>query len=499
MAEDDHEFAFLSNLPQDVVLKITQCLHVHDVFQCLKVCRSWNAVLTCNEMSSFWRRACVHVGLPAYYVQEQLANSLRPRELYRLFHTHQKTVIPALKPQVEYIDGIHPFESTTKCEYAGHGYFVKTIDFSSLQNEETVVGRLCPERKVIKKVDSLPGSHGQVVWASIICDMVVWLTSFYTRLFTFNIDTHDFVPLHISFIKRSTGDDIGHCRRCLFLVHASTENAMHGYSWVFQFFRFEDGQLRAREHRHKVAIPPGITQFIPRPVRAHLIPVDEHCSSHRLIIQGGTGACVFTIDHQANTEALKISPKYIAKLNPFFDSDAAVMVVNTTSEMTLSTDGTLIGIVTSIVYPYASGLRLHIFDAKTYERTVSVKVDWPEGFNDAVVLSVSELYTVLGVPHSKGVVKIVHSRSGRILLATTGLSRGLPPVIPVARLLFIHYQGNFSGECLVDICKPFTLVVLYRKGVGNIEAVFFHAFPKVATSALLAAVEEETGEDDRDD
>lgn len=490
--ETERYFDFLSNLPPEVVLKITTYLRPRDVLRCMAVCRNWNGILSVREMAPFWRRACVYAGLPDYYVRDQINKSKFPSELFHQTRLH-KGVVRTLTPQIEKITGQHPFESTTKCEYAGQGMFVKTVDFSCLSYEETVIGELSSDCKTIKKVDSMSGMYGQVSWAAVVAGNIVWQTQ-NSHWFRYDIQKHTFHKMLFSKVQLSMGDTIGYCRHCLFVVVASTENTMHGYSWILKFFRIHNNDdERPIENKIKVPIPPGITQFIPRPVKAHLIPDDDNCCSHRLIIQGGTGACVFQVTH---TDGIKLSPKPVGTLNPFFDSDAAVMVVNTTSEMTLSQDEQLIGMVTSVVYPFNSGLCLHIFNVSDYKRIISVRVDWKDGFNDAEVLCLSKLYSVLGIGHSKGVVKVVQSRTGRIMLSRSGLSRGLPPVIPMARLLFVHYQGVFGDECMVDIRSPFTLLVLYRKGIGNIEGVFFHEFPDIPEIGYQVELEEES-EDDR--
>ena len=487
----DRYFDILSNLPPELVLKITSYLRPRDVLRCMSVCRNWNGVLSVREMAPFWRRACVYAGLPESYAHEQIKRSKYPSELFHETRLHRE-VFKSLTPELNVITGQHPFESSTKCEYAGQGLFVKTVDFSSLSYEETVIGELSSDCKSIKKIDSMSGEYGQVSWAAIVADNLVWQTQ-NSHWFRYNIQNHTFHKMLFSKLQMGMGDTIGYCRHCLFIIAAGTENTMHGYSWIFRFFKVEGDDERPKEHKAKVPIPPGITQFIPRPVKAHLIADDEDCSSHRLIIQGGTGACVFKVTHK---NGIELSPKPIGTLNPFYDSDAAVMVVNTTSEMTLSQDERLIGMVTSVVYPFNSGLCLHIFDVKTYRRVISVRVDWKDGFNDAEVLCLSRLYTVLGVGHSKGIVKVVQSRTGKILLSHSGLSRGLPPVIPMARLLFVHYQGVFGDECLNDVRSPFTLLVLYRKGVGNIEGVYFHPFPDIPELGYQVELEEES-EDDR--
>lgn len=494
MNVDPQDLDLVSNLPPEIFLKITGYLPVRDCLKCTRVCRYWNDVFSLAEMGPFWRRASRYAGLPDYYLRRNAAAN--PRKLFNDMRLHRDS-IGKLTPEVEAATGEHPLESTTKCEYAGRGLFVKLIDYSSLDKKEMVIGELCPEKKTIVKRDSTTGNFGQVAWTAIIKDNVVWQTQD-SQWYRYDINRRTFHKLFTIPLSRSMGDTIGYCRHCFFVVLAGTENTMHGYSWLFTFVRLQDMEDNSNPVRQKAKtpIPPGITQFIPRPVKAHLIPDDDRCSGHRLIIQGGTGGCVFKVTHTGNE--IKLSPKPIGTLNPFYDSDAAVMVVNTTSEMTLSHDEELVGMVTSVVYPFASGLCLHIFNVNTYERLVSVQVDWKESFNDAEVLCLSRLYTVLGVGHSKGIVKVVNSHNGKILLTHTALSRGLPPVIPMARLLFIHYQGAYEEDALVDVQSPFSLVLLYRKGVGNMEGLYFHPFPEKPYAGTGIVVEEES-EDDRED
>ena len=141
---EDHPpaFEFISNLPPEVVLKITSYLPVRDVLRCLAVCRSWKEILEVREMTPFWRRACEFAGLPSYYVREETPKSKYPSELFHEARKHKQHV-GTITPEIKKIGGYHPFESTVKCEYAGDGYFVKTIDFCCLKYEETVIGDLC--------------------------------------------------------------------------------------------------------------------------------------------------------------------------------------------------------------------------------------------------------------------------------------------------------------------------------------------------------------------
>lgn len=493
------EFDIISRLPPEVVLNVTRYLTLRDVLTCCLVCSCWQDLFTSEEMAPFWRKVNRDAGFPDNYLT---CKGIPDHRLLHEIHKHKRTV-SELKPEIKKMTGRYPFESTTKCEYAGKGFFVKTIDYSSLESVETVIGELCPEERTIKKLDTMVGDHGPVTFTTVIGGDVVWQTKD-RYWFKYDINKRTFHTMFTTDGDRNTGDTIGYCRHCMFIVIGGTENCMHGYSWNFIFIKLEkDRDCRnPQQQLFKFPIPPGITQFIPRPVTAHLVPEDDNCSSHRMIVQGGTGGCVFEVTHKSTSssleEGIKLSPKPIGTMNPFYDSDIAVMVVNTTSKMILSHDEKLIGMVTSVVYPYNSGLCLHIFDVDSYQRIVSVKVDWAERYNDTEVLCLSKLYTVLGVGHSRGVLKVVNSFNGSIILTHSELSRGLPPVIPLARLLFVHYEGVYSEECLVDLSSPFTLVVLYRKGVRNLEALYFHPFQK-KTKSVSAVLLEEESEDDRDD
>ena len=490
-----------SRLPAEMIQFLTDYLCVRDVLRWLRVCKSWNQMLHHPAMSAFWRRASVHAGLPDYYVQNHFPECSKADDLFhqaRLYTNH----ISRIRPETKLLRGTHPFESSSKCEYAGQGYFVKTVDYQSLEEEETAIGELCPDRRIIQKISSFRGKYGEVNYASICANHVIWQT-LQGCWFRYNLKEDEFSRLFPKQIKKQMGDSIGHCRHCLFMLIANIESVMHGYNWVLNFVKIEGNKVI--EATHKPHIPPGITQFIPRPVKVHLVSNDG-CKTHRLIIQGGTGACIFEINHHENTQEnlrrgesaegkqITISPKPIATLNPFFDSEIAVMVVTTTSEMTLSQDESLIGIVTSIVYPHASGLCLHVFDLRTNERISSVKVKWAEGFNDASILAISRLYAVMGVGHSNGTVKIVHCRSGKVVSSHSPLSRGLPPVIPMAKLMLVHMQGTYGDECLTDVKGKFNVAVLYRKGVGNIEAIFYDPFPP-----SLALLEDSNGLDSDSD
>ena len=506
------KFDIISRLPPEIVLNVTRYLSVKDFLSCCLVCLNWNYLFTSECMNAFWKTANEAAGFKDdYYRRRGIADHALQREIFK-----HKRKISDVKPEIKMVLGRYPFESTMKCEYAGKGYFVKTIDYSTLERVETIIGELCFAQRVIKKVDTMVGDHGSVSFAMVIGKDVVWKTSS-ERWFKYDTSKCTFHSLFVAKEIKNLGDTVGYCRHCLFLVTGGTENAMHGYSWNFTFTRVDkNGDYENPQSQQiKFPIPPGITQYIPRPVTAHLVPDDPNCGSHRLIMQGGTGGCVFKLTHGMNNSTagggggsgssgsnggeIKLSPAPIGTLNPFYDSDIAVMVVNTTSKMTLSQDEQLIGMVTSVVYPFSSGLCLHIFELETYKRIVSVKVDWDERFNDAEVLCISRLYAVLGVGHSKGVIKIVNVSNGNVILMHSELSRGLPPVIPLARLLFVHYEGIYNEETLTDICLPFTLTIIYRKGVGNLEALYFHPFCKKGKSELSALLEKDSEDKDEED
>lgn len=471
------EFAFLPSLPLDVVLYVTKVMAVPDVLRCMAVCRAWNRTLSRPEMAQFWQRACEFVCLPRYWLSEEMRMLRSPQEMFQAAREHQAHV-RAITPTLKRFEGSHPFESTLKCKYAGEGYFVKTIDYPTLDHEETIIGRLCAETTEIVRVDTVAESYGEVQWASIVGRNVVWCTAKpKAALFLYDLDTREGAQLWQGQLLEGCNETLSHCRRCLLFVVVETTNSLHGYSWRLHFLRFASDAAPA-ECRYTVSIPPNHTQFVPRPVKALFLPEDESCSTHRLLLQGGASACVFRIENGENGD-IKFNSRPIATLNPFHDSDISVMVVNMASEMILSWDGQLVGLVTSVMYPLVSGLCLHIFELDSYRRVTSVCVDWKDtNFNDVEVLAVSGMYTVIGVGHSKGAVKVVESWSGRVLVEQSGLGRGLPLVVPISHLLQVHYQGVFNEQALVDVLSPFQLVVLYRMGQRNIEGVYFHPFPR---------------------
>ena len=461
-----------SKLPVDMIQYISNFLSVRDVLAWRRVCKLWKDSLQNPAMSAFWRRASKHAGLPDYCVQRLLPDCDTVDELFhrtRRYTDHVARIHPVIKT----LRGIHPFESTTNCLYAGNGYFVKTVDSQSLENEELAVGELCPYRRTIQKVASITGKYGEVSDALLFANNIVWQTS-EGYWFRYSLEDESCSRLFERLIKRQRGDVVGYCRHCLFMIIANSESVMHSYNWKLRLFKIEGDSVI--ESAHTLPIPSKITQYIPRPVKPHLVSSDG-CKTHRLIVQGGTGACVFDVTHNSEEKKIELFSKPITILNPFYDSNIPVMVVTTTSEMVLSRDESFVGLLTSMVYPDPSGLCLHFFDLKTYQRSLSVRIKWADGFTNCQLLAVSKLYAVVGIGHSNGLVKIVHCRSGNVVHSISPLSKGLPPVIPAANLQAVHLQGVYGEECLVNIVGKFSIVAMFRKGVGNIEAVFYDPFP----------------------
>ena len=461
-----------TKLPAEMVQYLSNFLSVRDVLGWRRVCKRWKEMLANPAMSAFWRRAGEHAGVPEYCIQR-----LQPecRAVDDVFHQarHYTDHVARIHPETKVLRGTHPFESTTKCHYAGGGYFVRTVDRQSLEKEEMAIGELCPHQRTIHKVASVTGKYGEVTYASLSANNIVWQTT-EGYWFRYSLEDHSHSRLFEMLIKKQNGDSVGHCRHCLLMVIANSESVLHNYNWKLRFFKFEDDGSVVQS-THNPPIPSKITQFIPRPVKA-LIVSDNNCKSHRLVVQGGTGACVFGVSHNSREKKIELSGKPTT-LNPFYDSDIPVMVVTTTSEIVLSLDESFVALLTSIVYPHNSGLCLHFFDLDTYRRSLSIKIKWAGEFNDCRLLAASRLYAMVGVGHSNGVVKIVHCRSGSVISSVSSLSKGLPPVIPMAMLTMVHMVGVYGEECLSDIKGKLNTVVFYRKGTGNMEGLFYDPFP----------------------
>ena len=477
----------LIQLPPDIIQHITTFLGVRDVLNWRLVCKDWKEVLINPALSAFWRRATVWVGVPAENVK-----TLQPqlRHVDDVFHRarHYTHHIARLRPEPMVLRGRYPFESSTRCFYAGQGYFVKTLHHQSLEEEETVIGELCPHRRIIKKVASIKGSYGDVVHAAVFANHVVWETS-NGRWMRYNLETQTHSRLFEKIVKKENTDGIGFCRHCLFLVIGNSETIMHSYHWTLRMIKVEGNKFV--EAIHRPPIPHKITAYSPRPVKPILVSKDG-CKTHRLIVQGGTGGCVFDVTHSMEENKIEIS-KSLATLNPHYDLEIAVMVATCTSRFMLSPDESYVALLCSIVYPYLTGLCLYFFDLETFARSLYVRIDWREGFDDCKLLAVSPLYAVIAVGHSDGTAKVVHCRTGRVISSISPLSKVRPPAYTLARQTHVYMLGAYGDECLSDISGKLSAAIFFRKGNGNIEALFYDPFPP-----SLALLEDDHRDSDSD-
>ena len=477
-----------TKLPPDIIQHITNYLRVSDVLEWRTVCKAWKEMLANPALAAFWRRATVYAGLPAEWVKRLQSEFKCVDGVFhqaRLYTDH----IARVRPEREILKGHYPFESSSRCVYAGQGYFVKTLDRQCLEEEETVIGELCPRRRTILKVASVKGRYGDATYAAVFANHVVWQTT-EGRWLRYNLETHTHSRLFERIVQKDSGDGVGFCRHCLFLVIGSSETITHSYHWSLRLLKVEGDTLI--DYTHKAPIPNKLTAYMPRPVKPIVVSWDG-CKTHRLVVQGGTGACVFKVTHDVKQRKIEVS-KSLATLNPFYDLDhIAVMVVTTTSHILLSPDETFIAFLTSLVYPYNTGLCLHFFNLKTFARMLSVRIKWPEGFNDCKLLAVSPLYAVIAVGHSDGVAKIVHCRSGNIISSITPLSKSRPLAFSMAKHTHVNMHGAYGEECLSDIRGKLSIAVMYRRGNGNMEALFYAPFPP-----SLALLEESHRDSDSD-
>ena len=459
-------------LPVDMIQQVSNYMSVRQVLRWRRVCKRWKEAVHNPAMSAFWRRASMRAGLPEYCVQKLLPQCSAVDELFRQARSFTDHVA-RIRPETKRLNGIHPFESTRKCVYAGEGYFVKTVDRQSLEKEETAIGEMCPYSRTIQRVASVTGQYGDVVKATVMANHIVWHTS-EGYWFRYHLVEETASRLFDTLIKSENLDSVGYCRHCLFVVIICSESPTHNYNWKMRFFKVEGDKVI--ESVHTAPIPSKVAQYIPRPVEALIISTDG-CKTHRFIAQGGTGACVFDLTHDFQEKKIEMSSKPVTILDPFYDCQIPVMVVSSTSSLVLSPDERFAALLTSIIYPYASGLCLHFFDMKTYKRTLSVRLNWEDTFNDCGLIAISELYAVVGIGHGHGHVKIVHCRSGNVVSSIGPIAKGLPPVPPMSRNTYVSMLGAYGEEHLVDIRGKLNMVVLYRRGEGNVEAVYYDPFP----------------------
>lgn len=459
-------------IPVDMIQHISNYMTVRQVLRWRRVCKRWKEAVDNPAMSAFWRRASVYAGLPEYRVQELQPQFSAVDEVFRQarnFTDH----IARIRPETKRLTGMFPFESTKTCQYAGKGYFVKTVDRQSLEMEETAIGEMCPYSHTIQKVASVTGKHGNVVHATAVADHIVWYTS-EGYWFRFSFVDQVASRLFKRAVTKDNSDHVGYCRNCLFVVLLSSECARDDYIWKMRLFKVEGDKVI--ESVHTAPIPYNVTQSVPRPVKALIISHDG-CKTHRIIAQGGTGACVFDLTHDFEEKKITVSDEPVTVLDPFYDCMMPVRVTGTTSSIALSPDESFACIMTSIVYPYPSGLCLHFFDMKTYKRTLSVRLNWEDTFTDCRIIAISELYIVIGVGHGQGHIKIIHCRSGNVVSSVGPLYKNVLPVYPMPKSRYVNMLGVYGEEHLLNIKGKLHMVVLCRKGEGHVDAIYYDPFP----------------------
>ena len=461
---------FFSNLDLDLVLNITLHLSTDDVLRCLVVCKGWSDMLRSKAFDPFWRRACEETGLsdPVQKAQQQKVASF-----YELFLIARRfgRVIASHTPQVKVLTGSpYPFDSTMNSEHAGQGYFVKHIDMLSVEYKETVIGKYNEETGIISKVGSKPGTHGWLLWSGMSARNVLWATTDGVW-FGFEIDTEVFYTL-LPHRKLSLGHEaVGCCENCLFVAIVSVESKLRGNVFSLQLLRLDSGMETPVEWKHDIPFAKGLSSFMPKPVSALITPEGGSCSSHLLMLQSGYCVAVYRVEYKSETKEINIpTTTPLAILNPYDDSDIAVMVVNNTSRLTLSRDKKFLGMLTSIAYPYHSGLFIHLWSADTFKRVSSVKVDWSKGeFSDPHLLSLGGLYSAIAVGHSFGCLKIVASRTGKVFKEHTMYARALQSVLPFIFEVTVDYIGVLSDACLNDL-SPVRVKMLFRDSRGRDRA-----------------------------
>ena len=461
---------FFSNLDLDLVLNITLFLTTDDVQRCLRVCKGWADMLRSKAFDPFWRRACEEAGLtePIQKAQQQKVASF-----YELFLVARRfgRVIASHTPQLKVLTGSpYPFDSTMNSEHAGQGYFVKHIDMLSVEHKETVIGKYDEEKGIIAKVGSKPGTNGWILWSGVSAKNVLWATTDGVWL-GFEIDTEVFYTL-LPHRKLSLGHEaVGCCENCLFLAIVSVESKLRGNVFSLQLLRLEPGMETPVEWKHDIPFVKGLSSFMPKPVSALIVPVGGTCSSHFLMLQSGYCVAVYKVDYNSEAKEITLSADPLAILNPYEDSDIAVMVINNMSRLTLSRDKKVLGMLTSMAYPYHSGLFIHLWSIDTFKRVSSVKVDWSKGeFSEPRLLSLGGLYSAIAVGHSYGCLKIVSSRTGKVFMEHTMYARALQAVLPFVFEVTVDYIGVLSDACLNDLTLPLKFKMLFRDSRGRDRA-----------------------------
>ena len=427
-------------------------------------------MLRSKAFDPFWRRSCEETGLsdPVQKAQQQKVSSF-----YELFLIARRfgRVIASHTPQMKILTGSpYPFDSTMNSEHAGQGYFVRHIDMLSVEHKETVIGKYNEASGIIKRIGSKPGIHGWIVWSGLSGRNVLWATTDGVWL-GFEIDTEVFFTL-LPHRKLSLGHEaVGCCENCLFVAIVSVESKHRGHVFSLQLLRLDPGTETPVEWKHEIPFAKGLSSFMPKPVSAVILPEGGVCSSHLLMLQSGYCVAVYRLEYKSETKEINLSTTPLAILNPYYDSDIAVMVVNNTSRLTPSRDRKVLGMLTSIAYPYHSGLFIHLWSMDTFQRVSSVKVDWSKGeFSDPQLLTLGGLYSAIAVGHSYGCLKIVASRTGKVFMEHSMYARALQSVLPFVFEVTVDYIGTLGDTCLNDLTSPAKVKMLFRDSRGRDRA-----------------------------
>ena len=453
---------FFSNLDLDIVLKIVSFLHWKDVLRCMCVSKGWNEILRLKYLDSFWKEACSSIGLNKAVIAVQKRKFGSCSEVFFAAKAFGD-VIASHAPRMKVLNSFFPFDSTTHCEHAGRGYFVKHVSLQCVDSVQFVIGHMSAESDAIVALGAMNTQlGGWMSWTGMCGGHVMWCLSS-GHWYGFGVKQRNFYLFMTDRNLRYNNETAGGCPKCRTLALASVESKFRGYSWKLEMLRFEGKDATKPVKWIKgFDYPEGLSQFMPKPVTVIVSPENGCCESHLVFLQSGYGTAAYRLTYDSASQTFDLS-NCLKVMDPYSESGIAVMMVNNTTRIRLTADHRYLGIVTSLAYPKRTALYLTMWNIyRNFRKVSSVLIDWKENYSEPTLVSLGGVYSAISSGYLYGIFKIFESQTGKIVLDQTGVSRAIQATQPFVFDVTYDYFGAINEECLSEIVSPLPFRVIFR-------------------------------------
>ena len=461
---------FITELPIDVVEHLLSYIAVEDTLRCLRVCKTWNSLLTSSTLDRYWKKVCVcELGLTKGKLMEyQLSHSLSKITSSTL--NHQRWVsgfmskidkVDKARDSVECavrtaelfqyprvtMSRYHQVNLTRPSCFIGHNFILCSPLF--IQEPNLTIAAVSTSTKTVSASSRDPlrtcldtRRHSWVFWAKASADYVLILIQPQGRWIGYCPLTSRIV-LDVSdqttCVLLSGGcAGIASCERCFQLVTfkaVDTDTA----TWDLCVMRMgKPLEVDAAVSRSSdlvctktivVKLPPS-----DRVVEWKFLPFHEsctdgqYCSSHQLVCVTNTRIHVYRCAIKPKERAKRCSDFEMIKLgeitipsSPHHIVDPYTKQIQLTS-LRCSQDGYLLGVIVSPCQLYVWDLHALQLISSTYlsclnAEGTSVDLGAVDSKHHCRLLAVGHLYTVVAFFDEKpgGQICIIKTTSGQLM------------------------------------------------------------------------------------